>query len=74
MLQKHLITPWGKVSHLQSVADSPELRDAFNKMLPKVTAFSSGIHLNLELWNRLKTFEESSAAEAVTGVHRRFFG
>ncbi len=64
---------WGKVAHLQSVADSPELRDAHNKMLPKVTAFSSGVHLNLELWKRLKAFSETAAANELTGVHRRFF-
>jgi oligopeptidase A len=64
---------WGKVAHLQSVADSPELRDAHNKMLPKVTAFSSGIHLNLELWKRLKVFAETAAANKLVGVHRRFF-
>ncbi len=63
---------WGKVAHLQSVADSPELRDAHNKMLPKVTAFSSGIHLNLELWKRLEAFANTAAANELTGVHRRF--
>jgi len=64
---------WGKVSHLQSVADSPDLRDAYNKMLPKVTAFSSSIHLNLELWKRLKAFGETAAANELKGVHLRFF-
>ena len=57
---------WGKVAHLQSVADSPELRDAHNKMLPKVTAFSSGIHLNLELWKRLEAFANTAAANELT--------
>lgn len=63
---------WGKVSHLQSVADSPELREAYNKLLPKVSAFSSSIQLNVELWKRLKAFAESAASKAVAGVHRRF--
>ncbi len=63
---------WGKVAHLQSVMDSKDLRAAYNKMLPKVTAFSSGIHLNLELWKRLKAFAESGEAAQVTGVRRRF--
>ena len=62
---------WEKVTHLQSVADSPELRDAHNRMLPKVTAFYAGIPLNPELWRRLKTFAESSAAREVTGIQRR---
>ena len=63
---------WGKVAHLQSVADEPELRDVHNKMLPKVTAFSSGVHLNLELWKRLKAFADTAAANELTGVHLRF--
>lgn len=63
---------WGKVSHLQSVSDSPALRAAHSAMLPKITAFSSGIHLNLELWKRLKAFAESPAAEKLQGVHHRF--
>ncbi|MEY4751588.1 MAG: Oligopeptidase [Pseudomonadota bacterium] len=30
---------WGAVNHLKSVADTPELRAAYNAMLPKVTEF-----------------------------------
>src|SRR5665647_254757 len=30
---------WGAVSHLSSVADSPELRSAYNEALPKITEF-----------------------------------
>ncbi|NDD13698.1 MAG: oligopeptidase A, partial [Betaproteobacteria bacterium] len=30
---------WGAVSHLNSVADTPELRAAFNEALPKITEF-----------------------------------
>jgi oligopeptidase A len=63
---------WAKVSHLQAVADSPPLREAHNAMLPKVSAFYVAIPLNAELWRRLKAFAESPAAQAVTGVHRRF--
>lgn len=63
---------WGKVTHLQSVEDSPALREAHNRMLPQVTAFYTGIPLNVELWQRLRTFAESPAAQAITGVHRRF--
>ena len=62
---------WGRVGHLQSVADSPDLRTAHNAMLPKVSAFSARIPLNPDLWLRLKTFAESPAAASVTGVHRR---
>src|SRR3954462_7061803 len=36
---EELSVAWAKVTHLQSVADSPALREAHNAMLPKVSAF-----------------------------------
>ncbi len=63
---------WGKVTHLQSVDDSPALRDAHNALLPAVSAFSARIALNPALWLRLKTFAATPAAAALTGIHRRF--
>jgi len=63
---------WGKVTHLQSVADSPALRDAHNALLPAVSAFFARIPLNPALWSRLKAFAEAPAAGALTGIHRRF--
>lgn len=70
---EELNTTWGKVTHLQSVADSPALRDAHNAMLPKVAAFYARIPLNPDLWLRLKTFSATPAAKALQGIHRRFF-
>jgi oligopeptidase A len=64
---------WGKVTHLQSVADSPALREAHNALLPKVSAFYSAIPLNGELWARLKAFAAKPDAQKLAGVHRRFF-
>ncbi|MEO7599477.1 MAG: M3 family peptidase, partial [Opitutus sp.] len=68
-----LTQAWGKVTHLQSVADSPELRAAHNVMLPRVSAFYSRIPLNAELWQRLKAFAESKAAGELTRIQQRFF-
>ncbi|MCF7688566.1 MAG: M3 family metallopeptidase [Cephaloticoccus sp.] len=69
---EELNSAWGKVSHLQSVCDSPALRDAYNKMLPEVTAFSASIPLNVQLWQRLKAFAESESGKNEVGVRRRF--
>jgi oligopeptidase A len=69
---EELNVAWGKVTHLQSVADSPALREAHNAMLPKVSAFFASIPLHPELWRRLKAFAASPAAKAVGGIHRRF--
>ncbi|HEX2854507.1 MAG TPA: M3 family metallopeptidase [Opitutaceae bacterium] len=69
---EELTLAWGKVTHLQSVADSPALREAHNAMLPKVSSFYARIPLNAALWQRIKAVAESPAAAKLTGIHRRF--
>ena len=69
---EELSVAWGKVTHLQSVADAPALREAHNAMLPKVSAFFASIPLHPELWRRLKHVAASPAAKSLTGIHRRF--
>jgi len=69
---EELTAAWAKVTHLQSVADSPALRAAHNAMLPQVSAFYARIPLNPELWRRLKAFAEAPGAAALRGVQRRF--
>ncbi|ATC62777.1 oligopeptidase A [Nibricoccus aquaticus] len=63
---------WGKVTHLQLVADSPALRDAHNAMLPKVSAFFARIPLNAALWERLRAFWNTAAADELSPVRRRY--
>jgi len=67
-----LTRAWGKVTHLQSVADSPAVREAHNALLPAVSSFYARIPLNAALWARLKAFSVTQAAAALTGIHRRF--
>jgi oligopeptidase A len=62
---------WAKVTHLTTVADSPELRAAHNAMLPKVTAFFARIPLNQELWRRLKAAAGHPATAGLSGTRRR---
>ncbi len=62
---------WGKVSHLDSVNNSTELRNAYNAMLPKVTEFFAGIPLNHGLWKTLKAFGESPAASKLSLTQKR---
>jgi oligopeptidase A len=62
---------WGKVTHLQAVADSPALREAHNAMLPKVSAFSAAIPLNQRLWSALQAGSASASGRAASGVFAR---
>jgi len=63
---------WGRLNHLDSVRNTPEQREALNKMLPLVSAFSAGLPLNDALWNTLKAFAESPAAAELDAVRSRY--
>ncbi len=63
---------WTRVSHLQAVMDSTELRAAHNGMLPRVSAFFAGIPLRTALWERLRDFAQSPGAAGAPGVRARF--
>ena len=58
---ERLSRAWGAISHLNSVADTPELRAAYGAMLPKVTAFMSSLGQNLALYERFKLLRHSPA-------------
>ena len=51
---------WSVISHLNSVADTPELRAAYGEMLPQVTAFFSSLSQNLALYDKFKVISDSS--------------
>lgn len=63
---------WGRLNHLDSVSDNPEQREGLGKMLPAVSEFYSGIALNADLWNVLRTFAESDAVANLTPIQQRF--
>lgn len=63
---------WGRVNHLDSVANSDDLREALNEMLPIVSEFSSSISLDDELWKVLKSFSESDAVAKLSEIQQRF--
>jgi oligopeptidase A len=58
-------------AHLMTVAETPELRQAYNAVLPDITAFWSRLPLNSALWRRLKAFAGTPEAAALRGLERR---
>ncbi|NCG32483.1 MAG: M3 family peptidase, partial [Proteobacteria bacterium] len=46
-------------SHLVTVCESPELREAFGVVLPEISAFWSALPLNAALWKRVKRYAET---------------
>ncbi len=60
------------VGHLEGVATYPQLREAYNKVEPRVSAFYSSIPLNAGLWRQVKTFAATDEALALGGTKARF--
>ena len=59
------------IHHLLAVAESPELREAWNAVLPKVTAFGSRLYLDQGIWSRIQAFAESEGAAALSPLQQR---
>jgi len=62
---------WGLVSHLDSVCNSDELREAYNAMIPKVTEFSTKLYLNESLWDLLKTYNNTEEVHSLDDLQKR---
>ena len=61
----------GPVGHLVSVAETAELRDAYNAVLPEISTFWSSIPLDQDLWARVKAYAATEEAHALEGIERR---
>ncbi len=57
---EHLGRAWGAVSHLNSVADTPELRAAYNDALPKVTEFWTRLGADERLYAKYKAIDPAT--------------
>jgi oligopeptidase A len=66
-----LETAMNIVEHLESVATTPALREAYNAVLPKVSDFWSGIPLHAGLYARLTAFSESAEARTLDATRGR---
>jgi oligopeptidase A len=60
------------IEHLESVATTPTLREAYNAVLPDVSALWSSIPLNPGLWRALNEFSKTPEAAALEPTRRRF--
>lgn len=59
------------VEHLESIATTPQIREAYNAMLPITTAFYTGLLLNTPLYQRLSAFAKSEAATDLDPIRQR---
>ena len=62
---------WGAVGHLNAVADTPELRAAYNEALPRVTEFHTRLGADERLYAKYKALMASPSAADLSPARRR---
>jgi oligopeptidase A len=70
-LSERLSQVFRRAQHLTSVKNSPELRAAYNAVLPEYSAFLAQLPLNPELWQVIKRFAESAEAKRLPPLYQR---
>lgn len=61
---------WGAVSHLNSVADTPELRAAYNAALPRVTEFWTRLGADERLYAKYKAIDAATLNSEQRQAHK----
>jgi len=67
---EQLSRAWGAVSHLNSVADTPELRAAFNAALPKITEFYTRLGADERLYAKYKAIDPVTLTPEQRQAHK----
>ena len=62
---------WGIVGHLNAVADTPELRAAYNENQPKLTEFWTELGQNLVLFGKYKELKASAGFAALNAARKK---
>jgi oligopeptidase A len=67
---ERLALAWGAVGHLNGVADTPELRAAYNENLPRVTDFYTRLGADERLYAKYKAVMAQSSARLSPARHK----
>ena len=62
---------WSVVGHLNSVVNTPELRDAYNAMLAKITEFSTWVGLHVGLYSQYQRLHQCPNFENWSPARKR---
>ncbi len=68
---ERLSRAWNVVGHLNAVVNSPELREAYNGMLPTVTAFWTSLSQDERLFARYKQIRASSGTLGLNAAQNK---
>ncbi|OGS99558.1 MAG: oligopeptidase A [Gallionellales bacterium RIFCSPLOWO2_12_FULL_59_22] len=68
---ERLSRAWGPVGHLNAVMNSPELREAYNATLPKITQYYAELGQNLALFGKFKALRNGPEFAGLSAARKR---
>jgi len=68
---EHLHRAWGQVGHLNAVMNSPELREAYNSTLPKITQYYTELGQHEELYRKFKALRAGTGFTALSAAQKK---
>ncbi|MBK0415916.1 M3 family metallopeptidase [Chromobacterium haemolyticum] len=68
---EHLGRAWGVVGHLNAVVNTPELREAYNANIPRISEFWTEMGQNLDLYARFKALAASPEHDGYSAARKK---
>jgi len=70
-VNERLSRAWGPVGHLNAVMNSPELREVYNAMLPRITQYYAELGQNLALFENFKELRNSPEYAGLSAARKK---
>ncbi|MCB5190176.1 M3 family metallopeptidase [Methylobacillus arboreus] len=69
--EEQISRAWSQVGHLNAVVNSPELREAYNENLPKLTAFYADLSQDERLYAKFRALRTSAEYDKLNTAQRK---
>ncbi|MEY3410859.1 MAG: Oligopeptidase [Pseudomonadota bacterium] len=70
-MEEHISRAWSQVGHMNAVVNSPELREAYNASLPKLTDFYSDLSQDERLYAKFRALKNSAGFSKLTTAQKK---
>jgi oligopeptidase A len=70
-MEEHISRAWSQVGHMNAVVNSPELREAYNDSLPKLTDFYSDLSQDERLYAKFRALKNSAGFSKLTTAQKK---
>jgi len=69
--EEQISRAWSQVSHMNAVVNSPELREAYNENLPKLTAFYADLSQDERLYRKFRALRDSAEYASLNPAQKK---